>query len=198
MSSVAISTQPRRVLADNVRGTLLAETALVVGGAAVVGVLAQITIHLGFTPVPVTGQTLGVLICATALGWRRAGLSMGLYVAAGVAGLPWFAGHASGYPVATFGYLLGFVVAGSLLGWLASRGNDRTVARAVIAMVMGEIAIYAIGVPWLAVALHVSLLKAVTLGMTPFIIGDCIKAALAGVALPSAWRLVERTTEIQP
>ena len=129
MSSVTVATQPRRVLADVVPGTLLADTALVVGGAALVGALAQITIHLGFTPVPVTGQTLGVLLCGSALGWRRASLSMGLYIAAGLAGLPWFAGHASGYPVATFGYLLGFVLAGSVLGWLASRGNDRNVIR---------------------------------------------------------------------
>jgi biotin transport system substrate-specific component len=195
MSSVTVATQPRRVLADVVPGTLLADTALVVGGAALVGLLAQITIHLGFTPVPVTGQTLGVLLCGSALGWRRASLSMGLYVVAGLAGLPWFAGHASGYPVANFGYLLGFVLAGSVLGWLASRGNDRNVVRAVIAMVVGELGIYAIGVPWLAVDLHVSLLKAVSLGMTPFLIGDCIKAAIAGVALPSAWRLVDRTAK---
>lgn len=194
MSSIALSLQPRRVLADVVPKTLLADTALVVGAAGLVGLLAQITIHLGFTPVPVTGQTLGVLLAGAALGWRRAGLAMGLYVAAGVAGLPWLAGHASGYPVATFGYLLGFVAAGSLLGWLASRGRDRTVARAVATMVLGEIVIYAIAVPWLAVALHVSLVKAVTLGMTPFIIGDVVKAAVAGVALPSAWRLVDRTT----
>ena len=195
MSSVTVATQPRRVLADVVPGTLLADTALVVGGAALVGVLAQITIHLGFTPVPVTGQTLGVLLCGSALGWRRASLSMGLYIAAGLAGLPWFAGHASGYPVATFGYLLGFVLAGSVLGWLASRGNDRNVIRAVMAMVVGELGVYAIGVPWRAVDLHVSLLKAVSLGMTPFIIGNCIKAAIAGVALPSAWRLVDRTAK---
>jgi biotin transport system substrate-specific component len=195
MSSIALSLQPRRVLADVIPKTLLADTALVVGAAGLVGLLAQITIHLGFTPVPVTGQTLGVLLAGAALGWRRAGLAMGLYVAAGVAGLPWFAGHASGYPVATFGYLLGFVAAGSLLGWLASRGRDRTVARAVASMVLGEIVIYAIAVPWLAVALHVSLVKAVTLGMTPFIIGDVVKAAVAGVALPSAWHLVDRTTK---
>ena len=195
MSSVTIAVPPRRVLADVLPGTLLADTALVVGGAAHVGLLAQVTIHLGFTPVPITGQTLGVLLCGSALGWRRAALAMGLYVAAGLAGLPWFAGHASGYPVANFGYLLGFIVAGSVLGWLASRGNDRNVVRAVITMVVGELCVYAIGVPWLAVDLHVSLLKAVSLGMTPFIAGDCIKAGIAGVALPSAWRLVDRATK---
>jgi len=194
MSSIAVTTPPRRVIADVVPRSLMAEVVLVVGAAALVGLLAQIAIPLRFTPVPVTGQTLGVLLAGTALGWRRASLSMGLYVVAGLAGVPWFAGHASGYASATFGYLLGFVVAGSALGWLASRGNDRTVPRALVSMVLGEVLIYAFGVPWLAVSLHVSLVKALTLGLTPFVAGDLIKAALAGLALPSSWRLVERMT----
>lgn len=195
MSSVAIPLQPRRVLADVVATTVSADVILVVGAACLVGLLAQISIPLGFTPVPITGQTLGVLLAGTALGWRRASVAMGLYVVAGIAGVPWFAGHASGVPMATFGYLLGFIVAGSLLGWLASHGTDRTVTRAVISMIIGEVVIYAIAVPWLAVAIHVSLLKALTLGMTPFIAGDAIKAAIAGVALPSTWRLVDRSTK---
>jgi len=194
MSTVALSAQRPRVLADAVPASMLADAALVVGAAALVGVLAQISIPLGFTPVPITGQTLGVLLAGTALGWRRAGVAMGLYVVAGVLGVPWFAGHSSGVPMATFGYLLGFVVAGGLLGWLASRGADRTIARAVISMVAGEAVIYAIAVPWLAVSLHVSLATALSLGFTPFLVGDLIKAALAGVALPASWRLVDRTT----
>jgi biotin transport system substrate-specific component len=195
MSTVAIPTQPRRVLADLVARSLLADTALVVGAAALVGLLAQISIHLGFTPVPITGQTLGVLLAGSALGWRRAGLAMGLYVLAGVVGVPWFANHAHGYPAATFGYLVGFVVAGSALGWLASRGNDRTMRRAVIAMVLGELVIFVFGVTWLKVDLHVSFSEAIALGLTPFVWGEIIKAALAGVALPSTWRLVDRTTK---
>ncbi len=194
MSSVAVVTQPRRVLADTVPASLLANTLLVIGAAALVGLLAQVSIPLGFTPVPITGQTLGVLLAGSALGWRRAGLAMSVYVIAGMAGLPWFANHASGYAMATFGYLVGFVIAGSALGWLASRGSDRTVTRAVLSMVAGEVIIFAIAVPWLAMSLHVSLAKAIALGFTPFIAGEFIKAALAGVALPSAWRLVDRTT----
>ena len=194
MSTVAVANQPRRVLADIIPASLLANTLLVVGAAALVGVLAQISIPLGFTPVPITGQTLGVLLAGSVLGWRRAGLAMSVYVIAGMAGLPWFADHASGYAMATFGYLVGFVVAGTVLGWLASRGSDRTVTRAVLSMVAGEAIIFAIAVPWLAVALHVSLAKAIALGFTPFIAGEFIKAAIAGVALPSAWRLVDRTS----
>ena len=194
MSTVAVITPSRRVLADAVPRSLLANTALVLGAATLVGLLAQISIPLGFTPVPITGQTLGVLLVSSALGWRRAGLAMSLYVIAGMAGVPWFAGHASGYAMASFGYLVGFVIAGSLLGWLAARGSDRTVARAVVSMAAGEIVIFAIAVPWLAVALHVSLARAIALGLTPFVIGEFLKAVLAGVALPSAWRLVDRVT----
>ena len=192
MSTIAVPS-PRRVLADAVASSRVADAVLVLSGAALVGLLAQVTIHLGFTPVPITGQTLGVLLVGTALGWRRATLAMGLYVAAGVIGVPWFAGHSSGVPMATFGYLLGFVVASAALGWLASRGADRTVARAVTSMVVGEVIIFSIAVPWLAFSLHVGLATAISLGLTPFITGEVIKAAIAGVALPATWRLVDRT-----
>jgi len=195
MSTVAVQTAPRRVLADYLPRTLVADTILVVGAAGLVGLLAQISIHLSFTPVPITGQTLGVLLAGSALGWRRAGLSMSLYMVAGLAGVPWFAGHASGYAGATFGYLLGFIAAGMLLGWLAAKGSDRNIVRAAISMVLAEVLLYAIALPWLAVDLHVSLAKAFSLGMWPFVAGDVIKAALAGVALPSAWRLVGRATK---
>jgi biotin transport system substrate-specific component len=195
MSIVTVNTAPRRVLADLLPRTVVADILLVVGAAGLVGLLAQISIHLSFTPVPITGQTLGVLLAGSALGWRRAGLSMALYVVAGLAGVPWFASHASGYAGATFGYLLGFIAAGMLLGWLASRGSDRTIVRSALAMLAGEVLLYLIAVPWLAVDLHVSLAKAFTLGMWPFVAGDLIKAGIAGVALPSTWRLVDRTTK---
>src|ERR1700744_5272923 len=96
----AAATLPRRrplVLADLAPGTLARDVLLVIGGAGFVGLLAQISIHLSFTPVPITGQTLGVLLAGTALGWRRGLAAMLLYAAAGVLGVPWFAGHASGY-----------------------------------------------------------------------------------------------------
>ena len=193
--SVITMPESRRVLADVVPKSVLAEVALVVGAAAFVGALAQISIHLANNPVPVTGQTLGVMLVGTALGWRRAGLALSLYLVAGVAGVPWFASHASGYAVATFGYLIGFVVAGSVLGWLASRGTDRTVTRAVISMAIGDVIIFVIGVTWLKFAIHVSPSEAIALGFTPFVWGEVIKAAISGVALPSSWRLVDRVTQ---
>lgn len=193
MQQATVTFQPRRVLADYVPTTLAANVLLVVGAAFLVGLLAQVSIPLGFTPVPITGQTLGVLLASSALGWRRASLAMGLYAVAGMAGLPWFAGHSSGFPV-TLGYIVGFIFAGSLLGWLASRGIDRKILHAAASMILAEVVIYVFGIPWLAVALHCSLSQAFWWGMWPFLIGDTIKAALAGVLLPSAWHLVDRVT----
>jgi biotin transport system substrate-specific component len=194
MSTIDLSFPRRRVLADVIPKSLLADTALVIGFAGLVGALAQISIHLSFTPVPITGQTLGVLLAGAALGWRRAFLSMSLYFVAGLAGLPWFAGHTSALPMIDAGYLVGFIATGTLLGWLASRGLDRTVLRTVIAMILGELLLYAIAVPWLAIAGHFSLEQAFIYGMRPFIAGDAIKAGLAGLALPTTWRLVDRTS----
>ena len=118
------------VLADTISSSLLSDTALVIGGACLVGALAQISIPLGFTPVPLTGQTLGVLLVGSALGMYRGVISMALYVVAGLIGVPWFSAHSGGWHIAstpTFGYLVGFVVAAGLCGMLASRGADRTV-----------------------------------------------------------------------
>jgi biotin transport system substrate-specific component len=193
MSAISIP-QPRRVLADLVSRSALAEIALIVGGAALMGALAQISIHVNFTPVPITGQTLGVMLAGTALGWRRAFAAMGLYVGAGLLGLPWFADHASGYVGANFGYLIGFIVAGAALGWVASRGADRNVAWAFVAMAIGDAIVFLIGVTWLKYDLHVSVSTAIAYGLTPFVWGELIKAGVAGVALPSSWRLVDRTT----
>jgi len=195
MSIAAVTARPRPVLADLVSTTFAANVVLVTGAAAFVGLLAQISIHIPHTPVPITGQTLGVLLAGSALGWRRASLAMSLYLVAGVAGIPWFAAHSSGYPTATFGYIVGFIAAGALTGWLASRGTDRSATRTVVAMIAGELLIYAIGVPWLAVSTHQSLAWALTWGMRVFIAGDVIKAAICAIALPSAWRLVDRTTK---
>ena len=184
MSTVAVA-PARPVLADVVSTSLASDLVLVVGAAAFVGLLAQ---------VPFTGQTMGVLLVGSALGVRRAIASMALYTLAGLAGLPWFAGGASGYSSLLFGYLCGFILAVALMSWLAAKGNDRHVVSAIGLFVIGELAIYAIGVPWLAIDLHVSLAKAMSLGMTPYLIGDLAKAVLAGLLLPSAWRIVERNS----
>jgi biotin transport system substrate-specific component len=161
----------------------------VAGAAGFVGLLAQVSIHLSFTPVPITGQTLGVLLSGTALGWRRGGIAMALYGIAGVAGVPWFADHQSGYVGASFGYIVGFFLCAILCGYLAQRGADRSVLRCVPAMVAGEVVMYGVGVTWLGFSLHVGVAKAISLGLTPFLAGDSIKAALAALLLPAAWKL---------
>ncbi|MGH9068996.1 MAG: biotin transporter BioY [Acidimicrobiales bacterium] len=177
------------VLGDLLPGVLLRDVGLVVGAAGLVGLLAQASVHLPFTPVPVTGQTLGVLLAGTALGWKRGAAAMALYGLAGLAGVPWFAGYASGYVGASFGYVVGFVACAALCGWLAERRADRSLLRSVPAMVAGEVVMYAIGVAWLAWSLHVGVGKALSLGLVPFLPGDAVKAALAAGLLPGAWKL---------
>jgi biotin transport system substrate-specific component len=175
------------------------ETALVIGGSLFVAGLAQVSIPLPFTPVPITGQTLGVLLVGAALGWQRAGLALALYLAEGAVGLPFFAEGKGGVEIlgaasATAGYLWGFLVAGVLVGWLAGRGWDRSWRSALGAMLLGEVVIYAVGIPWLMQALDVGVLKAFELGLYPFVIGDTLKLLLAAGLLPGAWRLLGRTS----
>jgi biotin transport system substrate-specific component len=177
------------VLADLLPGALARDTLLVIGAAGFVGLLAQISIHLSFTPVPITGQTLGVLLAGTALGWRRAGAALVLYAVAGVAGVPWFADHASGYASASFGYIMGFIAAAVLCGYLAERGADRSVLHSVPAMVAAEVVMYAFGLTWLAIDLHLGASATIADGLTPFLAGDAIKAAIAAGLLPAAWWL---------
>ncbi|WP_037605195.1 biotin transporter BioY [Streptacidiphilus rugosus] len=196
MSLAAPIVRPGAVLADLLpaadRGrTLVRDAALVLGGAAFTGLAAQLSVPVPGSPVPVTGQTLAALLVGTALGTRRGAASMGLYLLAGLAGLPWFAGGASGTGV-TIGYVVGFVLAGALVGALARRGADRSPLRTAGAMVLGNLAIYAVGVPWLAVAAHLPLAEAASLGLYPFLLGDALKVALATGLLPAAWKLVGR------
>jgi len=185
----------RRVLADLVPASAVLDVALVIAYAGLVGLLAQLVIHLPFTPVPITGQTFGVLLGGMALGSRRALLGMLLYVAAGLAGVPWFAEHSGGSGVLgtpSFGYLVGFVVAAAVLGILAERGMDRKPHLTLLAMVAGTAIIYFFGVTWLWNSLHVSIGTALALGLTPFLIGDALKAVLAAGVLPGAWKLVRK------
>jgi biotin transport system substrate-specific component len=178
-----------RVLADLVPGALVRDIALVVGAAALTGIAAQISIPLPFTPVPISLQTFTVLLAGAALGPIRGGLSMSLYLVAGVLGAPWFSERNSGWEFASFGYIVGFVVAAVVVGALARRGTDRTVLGAVALMVLGNLLIYVIGVAWLANWLTVDLPTALEFGVWPFLIGDALKIALAAGLLPAAWKL---------
>ena len=195
MSAYAMPTARPTVLADVVAARWVREVVLVLAGAGLVGLAAQVSLPLPGTPVPVTGQTFAVLLTGAALGARRAALSLGLYLAAGAVGMPWFAEGSSGTGAPSFGYIVGFVLAAALVGHLAGRGWDRTPARTVVTMALGTAVIYAVGVPWLAVALGVDAAEAVKLGLRPFLIGDALKIALAAGVLPTAWLGVRRITK---
>lgn len=176
---------------------VLLDAALVVAGSLFIALLAQWVIKLPFTPVPITGQTLGVLLVGTAYGWSRAGLTLALYLAQIALGLPFAAEGKGGLEVLTLatasgGYLWAFLPAALLCGWLANRGWDRSVRSSLGVMLLGSMVIYAVGIPWLAASLDVGLLEAFELGLYPFVIGDILKLLLAAGLLPAAWRLAGR------
>jgi len=182
-----------RVLGDTLPGERLRDLMLVVAGAGLVGLMAQISIPLSFTPVPLTGQTFAVLLVGTTLGLRRGAAALILYMVAGLIGVPWFAHGVGGFPGGTnFGYILGFIASAAICGYMAERKADRRLISAIPAMVVGEFVMYVIGVTWLGVDLNVSVGKAISLGFLPFWIPDAIKCALAAGLLPTAWRFADR------
>jgi biotin transport system substrate-specific component len=187
------------VLADAIPRSAVRNVVLVLVGAAFVGLAAQVAIPLPWTPVPLTGQTFAVLLTAAALGTWRGVASMLLYAALGLAGVPWYAGGSSAFRdgalVVSFGYVVGFVAAAAVVGYLAERGATRTAPRTAGLMVLGNVVIYAIGATWLAGALGVSLSRALELGVQPFLLGDALKVALAAGLFPLAWRAVDRFTK---
>lgn len=166
---------------------------LIVVGSLLIAALAQIQIPLPFTPVPITGQTFGVLLVGAALGSGRGVSALLLYLAEGALGLPFFAGGASGLGIltgATAGYLVGFVIAAYVVGLLAERGLERSVGTSIIPFFVGTIIIYVCGVAWLAIVLG-GLGKAIAAGLIPFMVGDAIKLVAASLVLPAAWKLVK-------
>jgi biotin transport system substrate-specific component len=197
----AIALPRKRVLADYVPavagvpaavGARVRDLALVAAGAGFIGLLAQWHVPLPGTPVPLTLGTFAVLLTGASLGGLRALLSVGTYLVAGGLGVNWFANHKDGWGGVTFGYVIGYVVAATLVGWLAQRGGDRTVVKTVVTMALGNLVIYAVGVAWLMNATGMDLQAGLTAGMTPFLIGDAIKIAAAAGLLPAAWSLVKR------
>lgn len=191
MSSLSASGS-RLVLADLLPGALVRDAALVVSGAGLTGLAAQVSIHTALSPVPFTLQTLSVLVVGAALGTVRGALSMLLYLVAGGLGVPWFASHGHGWSGASFGYVIGFVVAAAVVGELARRGNDRSALSAIGVMAIGEVLLLTIGTVWLARDLHISATKAISYGVTPFLATDAIKLGLAALIFPAAWKLVRR------
>lgn len=182
----------RPVLADVIPGALARDVALVAGGAGLTGLAAQVVLPVPGSPVPITGQTFAALLVGAALGWRRGGAAMLLYLLAGAAGVPWFNDASSGLYGASAGYVAGFVLAGALVGALAGRGGDRTPLRTAGTMVLGNLAIYAVGVPWLMYSADLGLTDGLAMGVVPFLLGDVLKIVLAAGLLPGAWVLANR------
>ena len=198
MTSLALSSttvRPGAVLADALpaggAGRVAARDAvLVLAGAALTGLAAQLSVPVPGSPVPVTGQTFAALLVGTSLGARRGFLSLALYTVAGVAGVPWFSEGESGAAMPSFGYLLGMLLAAAVVGALARRGGDRGPLRTAGTMAAGMAVVYAVGVPYLALATGMTAGEALGAGLVPFLVGDALKAALAMGALPAAWKLL--------
>jgi biotin transport system substrate-specific component len=194
MTATLIGSRRPRVLADVLPMVRGRDVTLVGMGALLTIVGAQISIPVPPSPVPITGQTLAVVVAGASLGSVRGGLSQLLYVALGLF-LPVYADGGTGWDVvtgATGGYLVGFVVAAYIVGRLAELGADRRVAVAFVAFVVGQLVIFGIGVPWLKASTDMTWSSAIHDGFSIFIVGGLIKAAIAGAAMPSAWRVVRR------
>ena len=195
MSSTALV--PSLVRPNNRVAALVADVVLVGLGVALIAASAQFVFHLKGTPVPVTGQTFGVLLVGGAYGAKRGFATMAAYLVVGGLGYGVFAGHASGWDVlrltsATGGYLVGMLVAATVVGALADRGWDRKLWRSIPAMVLGSVIIYAIGAAWLAHALDLTAEQAWNLGVKDFIPGDVVKILLAAGLLPAGWWIVDK------
>jgi biotin transport system substrate-specific component len=180
---------PRLVLADRVIPRhLVTDIVLVVLGAALVGGFAQLYVPLW--PVPVTGQTLAVLLVGSTLGAVRGALSMVVYALVGGLGVPWFSEASHGWGVIlgpTGGYIVGFIFSAAFVGWLAERQWDRKILKAIATFVGGSLVVFAIGLPWLAFVLDLNVEQTLQGGLYPFIIGGAIKALIAAGLLPLAW-----------
>ena len=193
MSSAPIALR-RPVLADRfISRSLASDVALVIGGTALTAVLAQVAVPLW--PVPITGQTLAVLLVGGALGSVRGTLSMVLYALVGVLGLPVFSDGTAGAGVLggpTGGYIVGFVLAAALTGALAERKWDRKFAGGMVSYLVGSAAVFAVGLPWLAASLGLGFQETLAGGLYPFLIGGVIKAAIAAGVIRLGWFAADR------
>ncbi|MBU6279289.1 MAG: biotin transporter BioY [Actinomycetales bacterium] len=192
--SLAVA-QPR-VLADALGTSWVRQVALVAGAAGFTGLCAQIAFYLPSNPlVPVTMQTFAVLVVGGALGALRGASAIALYVALGVAGVPWFAERSSGFAMPSFGYILGFILAALIVGSLAQTGASRRLVSNFGLMILGSLVIYLVGATWLKYSTGLPWFgaeSAWTYGVRDFLIGDAIKILLATATLPIAWRIVNR------
>lgn len=194
MSSISlVNSLTGRVLT---RSTAITKVALVLGGALFLTLLAQIAIPVPGSPVPVTGQTLGVLLLATAYGANMGFATFALYLAIGLAGAPVFANQGHGFERLagpTGGYLVGMLISSWVLGALAGRKWDQKLPSAMTSMLIGDLIIFSIGLIWLHEYTGKDWAWTFGAGLTPFIFGEVLKIAIAGTSLPTLWKIVARS-----
>lgn len=193
--SLTLSTRPT-IVDRFIPKSISSDIALVVAGAALTALAAQVSIPMW--PVPLTGQTFAVLLTGAVLGLSRGTISMALYVFLGSIGLPIFTGGKSGFIFGpTIGYLVGFIAAAAVVGYFSSRQWDKKWFAVALGLTLGNAVIYAFGLPVLSEYLHsvgyaFGLQATLSAGLYPFIVGDAIKIALASTLLPGAWALVKK------
>jgi biotin transport system substrate-specific component len=172
--------------------SILYDVVLVIGGSLLIGLSAQIAVKLPFSPVPITCQTLAVLMAGALLGRVHGSLCVLAYITEGAAGLPVFALGRSGLAVLagpSGGYLIGFAVAAYITGFLAEKGWDRRFSTTILAMLLGNATIYTVGLLWLVILTGMS--RAVLMaGLYPFVVGDILKTMVAAAVLPGGWKLL--------
>jgi biotin transport system substrate-specific component len=183
------------VLADLVPAVRARSALLVGAGVLFTALLAQVSVPVPGSPVPITGQTLAVVLTAAALGPVRGTAVQIFYILAALIGLPFYSEASGGVEVvfgATGGYVVGFIPAAYLIGLAARRGADRNPLKSVPLFVAGQAVIFAVGVPWLAVSAGMTASQALDAGFYPFILGGIVKAAVAAAVLGAAWKLTRR------
>jgi biotin transport system substrate-specific component len=198
---MSISTVSPRVLVETVSLTWVRNAVAVLTGTAFISVLAQVSIPLPFTPVPLTGQTLAVLLTAGALGTWRSMSSSILYLGLALAGLPVLAPQPDGthvigtqvFQMASFGYVVGFIVASFVVGKLSERGLSKSILGTTFTMLIGNVVIYTAGLINLKNVTGADWSQVFSWGLTPFLIGDLIKVVIAANLLPATWKLVNRS-----
>jgi len=194
-SSPALPSRPL-VLADLVPAVRARDAGLVALGVLFTALLAQVAVPVPGSPVPITGQTLAVVLTAASLGPLRGTAVQVLYILTALMGLPFYSDASGGYDVvfgATGGYVIGFIPAAYLIGLAARHGADRNLLRSLPLFVAGQAVIFAVGVPWLALSTGMSASQALDAGFYPFILGGIVKAAIAAVVLGGAWQIVRWT-----
>jgi biotin transport system substrate-specific component len=177
------------------RATAISNTGLVIGGVAFLAAMAQISFPIPGSPVPVTGQTLAVLLLGSAYGASLGFTTFALYLLIGIAGVPVFADGSHGLTKvvgATGGYLVGMLLASLLTGALAGRKWDQKIRTVIPSMLLGNLVIFAAGLIWLQHVTGQNWNWTISKGLTPFIIGEVLKVAIASTTLPTLWRFVPK------